>query len=471
MAFSVPQHSTVQAALSIADSESVRLNSPQIGLTHLLMGILGLHDANHVLLRRRVAPPLAVRVLLQQGINVRRLEENWGPISTTVLNIPGPTPLDIDAELACQMAEHEMHWMDQREVNTGHLLLGILLSPRGRVLLEGLGLRKWRQTVDDLRAGLQSQDDGIASRRRSRYTRSARLVLMFAQEQARELRHPQVGTEHLMLAMLGEFQGMGGKVLKNLGADVQGLRAKILQQEPAENRAIDALGLSENYKRLLDRASNERRLRQHTLIGTGHLLYHMLFLDDDVGARALRRLNIRTEDIVMCLKNYVAPQLPLLEAVEQGSVDTNRLFTLTFEAQDAFLMAQEEAQRLEHRTIDTGHLLLALMIEETSLTAHLLSGVGLNRRRLRGVIETMPVQDARQRQSPYCLSDDLQMVVHLAIDAACDNCNYPVINPLHLLMGLLMQPDSMAIQALRAVSIDTQHLLMVAEHELAQRKR
>ncbi len=274
-----------------------------------------------------------------------------------------------------------------------------------------------------------------------------------------------------MLAMLSEFQGLGGKVLKNLGVDVAGLKAKILQLQPSENAPLDVLGLSENYKRLLERASNERRLRQHALISSGHLLYHMLFLEDNVGMRALRRLNIRPEEVLACMAQYVEPQTAMLEAVRDGTVLADRLFTLTFEAQDAFLMAQEEAQRLEHRIIDTVHLLLALMIDENSLTAHLLSAVDINRRRLRGIIETMPLQDARQRHHPYHLSDDLQTVVHLAIDAACDNCDYPVINPLHLLIGLLMQPDSMAQRALQAVSVDTYQLLMAVEREVSQRKR
>ncbi|PJF44013.1 MAG: hypothetical protein CUN55_06195 [Phototrophicales bacterium] len=473
MLFSAPQHPAVQQVFSLADSVSLRFNSGSITLPHVLIGILRQYEAERTsrFWQRQKNPSIAARILQQHGISAHKIEDrlSFGPLSTEAHR---PALWDADVQLAYHLAEHELHWMDQRELNVGHLLLGILLTPNGCVLLESLGLRKWRQTIDNLRNALQFSDEEGQRRRPSRYTRSARLVLVFAQEQAQLLRHSSLGTEHLLLAMLSEFQGLGGKVLKNLGVDIESLKAKILQIQPAETSSVDVLGLSENYKRLLDRASNERRLRHHSLISTGHLLYHMLFLEDDVGLRALRRLNIRMEDILVCLAQYIEPQVPLLEAVVDGIVKLNdRLFTLTFEAQDAFLLAQSEAQRLEHRTINTAHLMMALMLEESSLTSHLLSSIGLNRRRLRGVIETMSVQDARQRYQAYRLSDDLQTTVHLAIDAACDNCHYPVVNPLHLLMGILMQPDSVALQLLRSMSVNVSRLLMIVERELSQRKR
>lgn len=472
MAFTAPRHASLQTALSIADSEAVRLHSDTIGIAHLLLGIWGLHIANNAAwLRRRTPPPLAVRVLSQNGITVRKIEDSLQPIALMPPTVSGPTPLDDLATQAVTLAEQELYWMDQRELTSGHLLLGIMLLPTGRTFLEGLGLRKWRQAVDDMRMKLQPTDNEGGRRRTTRYTRSARLVLMFAQEQARELRHTELGTEHLLLAMLGEHQGLGGRVLKNLGADVEGLKARILQLHPSEQDAIDVLGLSEQYKRLLDRASNERRLRQHSLIGTGHLLYHYLFLDDDIGMRALRRLNIRPDDVIDCLAQYATPQLPLLAGVSGGVITTDRLFTLTFEAQDSMLRAEDEARRLEHRMIDTGHLLLALMIEENSLTAELLTNSGLDRRRVRGILETTGVQDVRHQRQPYYFSEDMQTVVYLAIDAACDNCDYPVINPLHLLVGLLMQPDSVAVQALNMVDVSVQQLLMAVEQQLFQRKR
>jgi len=75
------------------------------------------------------------------------------------------------------------------------------------------------------------------------YTRRGKMVLELAMEEARDLYHEYVGTEHLLLGVAAEVKGIGAKVLKELGADLEILRAMVLQLlgQPTPPRPRDVL--------------------------------------------------------------------------------------------------------------------------------------------------------------------------------------------------------------------------------------
>lgn len=471
MPLAAPATHGVQAALDFAKTEAERLANSHIGVEHLLLGLLHVHGEDAAFIRRfrpaaRRNP--AVRHLL--GVSSKKIEEVIRHQNTGYKRIRGAQiGYSQDAEMALRMAVHEAYWMDRDTLATGHLLLGILLQPKGRVVAEVLGFNRWQQTVEELRQELATTSEQA---KKSRYTRSAKLVISFAQDEARDMRHDSVGTEHLLIGMLREHKGLAGRVLKHMGVDAMGLRARVVQMRPSLTKDVEVFGLGEGYKRLLNRASNERYLRRHALLSTGHLLYHLLLMDDDdIALRALRRLNVRIHEIRKDLSEYVQMQLPVLEGIK-GADFAGRagLFTLTFEAQRCFIVAEEEANRLDHRIIETGHLLMALMIDEEGLTSHILRECQIDRRRARALIEIATMREYRYRLNPRLFSENLRETVEIAIDLACDDCEYPVLNPLHLLLALLFQEGSVAQRVLAQLNVEIEQVQQKAMMELERRK-
>ena len=75
-----------------------------------------------------------------------------------------------------------------------------------------------------------------------RFTELARQAVVFAQEEARSLEHNYIGTEHLLLGLLREEEGVGTRALKSLGVSLEGVRGQVAQIIGREVRDTDLLG-------------------------------------------------------------------------------------------------------------------------------------------------------------------------------------------------------------------------------------
>jgi ClpA/ClpB-like protein len=121
--------------------------------------------------------------------------------------------------------------------------------------------------------GVTKQAAQQSSRSRfARYTQRARGVVVGAQEIARQQGNHFVGTEHLLLGILGEVEGLGAKVLAELAeADVEG--ATRVKLHPGEETAPPArVPFTPRAKRTLDRAAEVSTELGHGFVGTEHLL-------------------------------------------------------------------------------------------------------------------------------------------------------------------------------------------------------
>lgn len=440
------------AALNSASQQAERLENSHIAVEHLLLGLVHVENSKD---RRRHTGGTG-HTLRDLGLTERRIEDvirrqNVG-FARRYADSP-PLTLSSDARHALQLAENETYWMDQALIDTGHLLLGIVLEPKGAAVARAL-----RLDVPKLREQLRGQLPLIKrerGRHRSNYTQSARLVVDLAKDEARELRYDQIGIEHLLIAMLRDRAGVAGRILKNLGLQPDHVRSRILQLIPPHETEVEIMGLSMAYKRVLNLAGDEARARSHQFIGTGHLLLHMMRFTDDAAVRALRRLNIKPEDVCEQLEQYLHLQVPLLEGVEGGDlVFVGRPVAFTPQAQFVMSRALEECQRLDHMLLNTGHVLMGLMLEESSATTVILQSVGLNRRRVRGLIELMSNQQYRYTIKPFALADDVQQMLMIAVEQ-----QNGAIDALGLLHAICVQSDTVASRVLTQLEIDTQQIL------------
>ncbi|ACX53027.1 ATPase AAA-2 domain protein [Ammonifex degensii KC4] len=121
-----------------------------------------------------------------------------------------------------------------------------------------------------------------------RFTRRAQKVLLLAQEEARRMNYPFVGTEHILLGLLREGEGVAAKVLQNLGISADAVREKVEQiVERGEEPVLHEVTLTPRAKRVLELAVDEARQLGHNYVGTEHLLLGLIREGEGVAAQVL----------------------------------------------------------------------------------------------------------------------------------------------------------------------------------------
>jgi ATP-dependent Clp protease ATP-binding subunit ClpC len=132
------------------------------------------------------------------------------------------------ARKVMQLAGHEAQRFNHEYVGTEHILLGLVMEGSGvaaNVLKNvNLDLRKIRREVEKL---VQCGPDMVVCSRLPQTPR-VKVALGYAIEEARNLNHNYVGTEHLLLGLLREQEGVAAQVLMNLGLKLEGVREEVL---------------------------------------------------------------------------------------------------------------------------------------------------------------------------------------------------------------------------------------------------
>jgi ATP-dependent Clp protease ATP-binding subunit ClpC len=132
-----------------------------------------------------------------------------------------------------------------------------------------------------------------------RFTERARQVVVLAQDEARELRHNYIGTEHLLLGVLREEEGVGARVLQRLGVTVDEARAQLerIIGRGDEPPASGQIPFTPRAKKVLELALKEALALGHKFIGTEHILLGIARVDDGVAASILSSFDADAETI------------------------------------------------------------------------------------------------------------------------------------------------------------------------------
>ncbi len=106
-----------------------------------------------------------------------------------------------------------------------------------------------------------------------KFTERARKVLSLAQEEAQRFQHNYIGTEHLLLGLVDEGEGVGVKVLQSMGVNLNTVRAEVENIiGRGEHVPPGQIGLTPRSKRVIELAVDEARRLNHHYIGTEHIL-------------------------------------------------------------------------------------------------------------------------------------------------------------------------------------------------------
>jgi ATP-dependent Clp protease ATP-binding subunit ClpC len=131
-----------------------------------------------------------------------------------------------------------------------------------------------------------------------KFTERARKVLSLAQEEAQRFNHNYIGTEHLLLGLVREGDGVAAKVLSNLGVELNKVRSAVEFIIGRGDRIVlGEIGLTPRAKKVIELAVDEARRLNHHYIGTEHLLLGLVREGEGIAAGVLESLGVNLEKV------------------------------------------------------------------------------------------------------------------------------------------------------------------------------
>ena len=411
-----------------------------------------------------------------------------------------------------------------------------------------------------------------------KFTERARKVLRLAQEEAQRFQHPYIGTEHLLLGLVREGEGVAAKVLSNLGVDLNKVRSAVEFIIGRGDRIVlGEIPLTPGAKKVIELAVDEAHRLNHQYIGTEHLLLGLVREGEGIAARALDSLGVNLAKVraqtiqvlsqsslpptmqgssqlkVAQMEVEILPQLvaalQALEAIlrekeaaiqrqeyelaaelrdrevkqreliarlepewyrargnkergqEPGEEQTepiqddddkaqepsqeekgfmqmlgnlsqderDRFAKYTVRSRRVLRFSWEEAQRFQHSYIGTEHLLLGLVRENRGTAAVVLRNLGVDLNKVRSAVQFIIGRGDHIVSGPLALTPRAKKVLELAADEA-RRLNHDYIGTEHLLLGLAREEDGIAAGALESLGVRLEKMRTETIRVLKQQK-
>ena len=129
-----------------------------------------------------------------------------------------------------------------------------------------------------------------------KFTERAKKVLSLAQEEAQRFQHNYIGTEHLLLGLVREEEGVAARVLLKLGVELNRVREAVEFIIGRGDRIVlGEIGLTPRAKKVIELAIDEARHMNHHYIGTEHLLLGLIREGEGIAAGVLESLGVKLE--------------------------------------------------------------------------------------------------------------------------------------------------------------------------------
>jgi hypothetical protein len=250
-----------------------------------------------------------------------------------------------------------------------------------------------------------------------RFTERARQVVVLAQEEARGLRHNYIATEHILLGLLREEQGLAARVLRSHDVTVEGVRSQVVRiVGPGEEPISGQIPFTPQTKKVMETAQREALSLDHDYMATEHILLGLLRDDDGVAVRILLDcdidlLDFRDELIVRTGSPRPEADEPtssgLFPAIDPGWLDGLPVLLKPL---------GEEIRADLGRAPDLGDLLLALICVPHSPAAEALSELGLDVDEWQSRIERARTRTQTDRQAFAERLGEIEVAKDLAIE-------------------------------------------------------
>jgi len=395
------------------------------------------------------------------------------------------------ARLVLQYAQEEAQRFSHNYIGTEHLLLGLLRVPDGlatQVLTDlGVQVPQVRNAVEFIIGrGDRAMVGAIG------LTPRARTVIELAVDTARRIHHESIGTEHLLLGLVVEGEGIAVGVLESLGISREEVWSRTFErmgvlpdQRPAPQRSLAFHGTShrappggtrtarpgdrfdkftERARRVLQYAPEEAQRLGHNAIRPEHLLLGLVREGEGVAAKVLGDLGVQLQS----LRSAIEDALGWGDGSAEPGAGGAAAFGLTDEAKRAIELSVDEARRFNHHYIGTEHLLLGLARESGS--KRILESLGVSLEAARERIAAVLSQSSTAGQTwtasaaygqPWSGAASIHDAsftpgAQRALDEARLSARWfrhAELGGDDLLLGLLREHDGLAAQALHDVGI------------------
>ncbi|KAB8195075.1 Clp protease [Nonomuraea phyllanthi] len=131
-----------------------------------------------------------------------------------------------------------------------------------------------------------------------RFTDRARRVVVLAQEEARMMSHDYIGTEHILLGLIHEGEGLASLVLGNCGVELDNVRAYVEREAGRGARSPSGhIPFTPRAKKVLELSLREALQLRHNYIGTEHILLGVIREGDGLAAHALVDAGVNLQDL------------------------------------------------------------------------------------------------------------------------------------------------------------------------------
>src|SRR5512137_1067452 len=146
----------------------------------------------------------------------------------------------------------------------------------------------------------------------NRFTERARKVIILAKEEAKRFNHDYIGTEHILLGLIREGEGVAAAVLEKMGVSLENIRIEIekLVQPGPTTQIIGDLPFTPRAKKALELAAEEARSLGHNYIGTEHLLLGLIREEEGVASQVLMNLGLDLATVRNKVMEVLGSELP-----------------------------------------------------------------------------------------------------------------------------------------------------------------
>jgi len=391
------------------------------------------------------------------------------------------------------LANQEAQRFNHEYIDSEHILLGLVKEGCGvgaSVLKQlDIDLRKVRLEVEKL---LKSGPEMVTMGKLPQ-TPAAKKVIEYAIAESRDLNHNYVGSEHLLLGLLREHNGIAAHALRSLGVSLESARQAVTtiiatrgvdddgqpvstvggrrrDAEPPSSPEVTedaASPFTSRLRVLFELAVEEAQRRKHSQIVIEHVLTVMLRQESGAALQVLHDLEVNDNDLRTAIRKSIPLGSELLTIRPSISPGVTRVLAV----------ATDEARALGDPRIGTGHFLLAVLSDQVHPVTRLLSGFDVSYKPFRAGLKRLDAsvdrgdamdQHVSRAAEPVLpevpegvkrafdsnrFTDRARRVIALATQEAV-RLNHGYISTEHVLLGLIREGTGVGANVLKNLELD-----------------
>ncbi|SRR6266511_2737930 len=296
-----------------------------------------------------------------------------------------------------------------------------------------------------------------------RFNDRAKRVLALAQDEAIRFNHNYIGTEHLLLGLVREGEGVAAHVLDSLGVELSKLRVSVehIIGRGQERTAPSDITLSPRTKKIIELAIDEARKLGHQHVGTEHLLLGLVREGEGIASNVLASLGVPLEKVryqVIATLGQGGGEVPRVPAGARwttiGQPYARGPFeNFTEDAQRVLLAAQNCAIMDRHQAIGAEHLLYAIAYLGHGVAGEVLCSLVGHVGLLRDAVREVNAAHLRDQQEGAVVLGESASAALLRSQLLADRFGGTRTGTEHILIEILRDPGAAALAVLEKCGV------------------